>query len=640
MLGVVKENNKGRRTALLLGAFLAVFLFLFLYPTPYPLHPISTAQAVDVGINAVPGLGTAPDIRTVIARIINIALGFLATTALLITLWGGFQWMMAGGEDEKINAAKKTLINGAIGLAIILSAWAITRFIFNSFIAGPPPGPGRVTGVAETYIPRSASLGQGLIEMHYPERGQVDVPRNTNIMITFKKKILLSSIITNVDPDTCNTQANGCDLKDLAIKIYRNQPGVPANQLPASDIRVFFTPDHMTFVLNPYGTSTTNHLGSASEYIKYFVDLPPDGLLEDDDTADGRSAFTGEFSDGYLWDFTTGTFIDTTPPYVINCLPDCSIGALPEIFDRNILIQINFNEPMDPTSIVRENNILVEHGGTVSGDWLIANRYRSVEFRPDFACGTNSCGETIYCLPANETIQVTAKAASLTADPNDGPAAAPPWNGLVDTAGNSLNDRHNNEEAEGQSADNVFFDFNTSNTINLITPIISAVSPRGGGSMLEAGDVNPSGPIMIDFSKFMSLSSINSSALTLHSDPPSPIGSPNASANQPWYSTSSANLTSANLEPTEGDPANHTRAIIGHGLFLKAAFGATQYGYVPAVLEKVRDAYQNCFTPTVGPECQAGEFTGSNNFCCNGTTRASATCGIPGTNGQTILPPL
>lgn len=79
--------------------------------------------------NSLPGGGT--DLRTVIARIINFALGFLGLVFLGVILWGGFRWMTAAGDEEKITEAKKILRNGIIGLAIILASWAIATFIIS-----------------------------------------------------------------------------------------------------------------------------------------------------------------------------------------------------------------------------------------------------------------------------------------------------------------------------------------------------------------------------------------------------------------------------------------------------------------------------------------------------------------------------
>jgi hypothetical protein len=79
------------------------------------------------------GLGQQ-DLKTGIGRLINVALGFLGIIAVIIILFGGFKWMTAGGNDEKVGEAKRLIIAGIIGLAIILASYAITTFVLQSLI--------------------------------------------------------------------------------------------------------------------------------------------------------------------------------------------------------------------------------------------------------------------------------------------------------------------------------------------------------------------------------------------------------------------------------------------------------------------------------------------------------------------------
>ena len=75
-------------------------------------------------------LGDKPLTET-ISSIINVALGLLGTVALVIVLAGGFKWMTAGGNEEKTTEARKLIFAGIIGLAIILSAYAISSFVLK-----------------------------------------------------------------------------------------------------------------------------------------------------------------------------------------------------------------------------------------------------------------------------------------------------------------------------------------------------------------------------------------------------------------------------------------------------------------------------------------------------------------------------
>lgn len=77
------------------------------------------------------GLSSA-DLPRTIASIIRTALGFLGIVAVVIILAGGFMWMTAGGNEEKVKSAKRLIIQGIIGLVIILSAFAIASFVISS----------------------------------------------------------------------------------------------------------------------------------------------------------------------------------------------------------------------------------------------------------------------------------------------------------------------------------------------------------------------------------------------------------------------------------------------------------------------------------------------------------------------------
>lgn len=78
-------------------------------------------------------LGTK-QLTATIASIINVAMGLLGMVVVVLILAGGFLWMTAGGSDEKITKAKGLIFGGVIGLAIILSAYAIAQFVVGSLL--------------------------------------------------------------------------------------------------------------------------------------------------------------------------------------------------------------------------------------------------------------------------------------------------------------------------------------------------------------------------------------------------------------------------------------------------------------------------------------------------------------------------
>ena len=75
------------------------------------------------------------DPRTMITQIINVLLTLLGIVAVVIVLLGGFKWMTAGGNEDKVGEAKKILGAGIIGLVIILAAWGIAAFVLNTLMS-------------------------------------------------------------------------------------------------------------------------------------------------------------------------------------------------------------------------------------------------------------------------------------------------------------------------------------------------------------------------------------------------------------------------------------------------------------------------------------------------------------------------
>lgn len=91
-----------------------------------------TAAAANLGIEygTATGLGEK-DVRETIATIINVLLGILGIVCVVIVIAGGFLWMTAAGNEEKVEKAKKLLGAGVIGLIIILAAYAIAKFVLG-----------------------------------------------------------------------------------------------------------------------------------------------------------------------------------------------------------------------------------------------------------------------------------------------------------------------------------------------------------------------------------------------------------------------------------------------------------------------------------------------------------------------------
>lgn len=97
----------------------------------------------------------ATDPRMIVAIIIRASLAFVGIFFVVLIMYAGWLWMTAAGEEEKIGKAKKLILNGVIGLAIVLAAYSITLFIIKVVLGQTDPSCG-VSGSSGGF---SASIG-------------------------------------------------------------------------------------------------------------------------------------------------------------------------------------------------------------------------------------------------------------------------------------------------------------------------------------------------------------------------------------------------------------------------------------------------------------------------------------------------
>ncbi len=80
-------------------------------------------------------LGTI-QISEVINRLIKFLLGAAGSVALLMFVWGGFQYLWSAGDDAKVKKGKATLTNAALGLAIIFLAYTGVNAVIKALTSG------------------------------------------------------------------------------------------------------------------------------------------------------------------------------------------------------------------------------------------------------------------------------------------------------------------------------------------------------------------------------------------------------------------------------------------------------------------------------------------------------------------------
>lgn len=437
------------------------------------------------------------DIREIAGKIINVILGLLGIISFGLVLYGGFLIMTSAGNEDKVAQGKKVLTNAVVGLVIIMSTFAIVRFIFKSLADTF----GTSSGVTDSDAPQpffASYVGTGglgsIIKDHYPRPNQVDVPRNTKIAVTFAEPILPSSLITNsnntcwskwggntpvkIAPDACMKGPDGADLAYYGDCFDPDNNGInwetDCDRVRTDAVQVF--PKEQV-------TSTTKTLAEMSALAVYdaegkatiFTFRPLQPLGSDSKNVwhtvklvggssknvgikrlDGTDIFPQQFlSKFYTWNFETNTTLDLTPPHVVSTRPRAG-----QTIARNIIVQLSFNEAVDPsvTQGVLDTNSaftnIIFGSKDIKGEWRISNGYRTLEFISALECGQNSCGEKMYCLPVSNCnsndlnceadYSALVRTAAL-ANATENTFVAQPFTGVNDMAGNALDNGPENK---------------------------------------------------------------------------------------------------------------------------------------------------------------------------------------------------
>lgn len=113
--------------------FIILLSFLFISPVfAYSFDEASGLKttAQEAGYD----MGNERDVERTIANTINIVLGLVGVLFIGLMLYGGYNWMTAGGNEEKVKKAKGTVTEAAIGFIVVIAAYAISYFVLDFVI--------------------------------------------------------------------------------------------------------------------------------------------------------------------------------------------------------------------------------------------------------------------------------------------------------------------------------------------------------------------------------------------------------------------------------------------------------------------------------------------------------------------------
>lgn len=241
-----------QRSILLLATLIIVGVGFWAVQT----HAASTTFSVE-SIGGQIGLGDI-DLKKVVINIIKWALGVLSLVAVSYMIYGGYLWLTAAGNESRIEKAKQVILQAAIGMVIILLAWAIVLFVVRT--------------VANTTSNRNTNENQTCQEIYDPNCYSSDsgntfditavntcaappdswnkVPRSSAVSFTFNTDLM--STPTNVVQRAVGTGINDLQIEQCADSSCEEMMKLSGNVNPPPIDNQVYTPGS-----EPVGTAIT-----------------------------------------------------------------------------------------------------------------------------------------------------------------------------------------------------------------------------------------------------------------------------------------------------------------------------------------------------------------------------------------------
>lgn len=322
------------------------------------------------------GLGTA-DLRSVVFNVIRWVLGILALVAVSFIIYGGFIWLTAAGNPERIQKAKRIILNAIIGLVIVLLSFAIVSFVGSRLLGvtgggGPPPPPVTCPPICP---PPDVGLEIRSIttDCGNPPDYRHDVFLCSAINVTFNHLLNGASVKSAVEAaspavklkiEKClDNDSDPCDSVE-------NPPAGPIANQVFTDATPSRTAAEWVARLDPSNLGknlTFFHVPQNFEANTWYkVTIPKtigdvqgntlSGCRENLADVDGIDDCQDKGTH-FEWRFQTGNSVDTTPPRVATAYPDIRYLTQPAFDpDRNVvrtpIINVRYDQAVLPPTQV------------------------------------------------------------------------------------------------------------------------------------------------------------------------------------------------------------------------------------------------------------------------------------------------
>ncbi len=348
-------NKKGKqlnKAFVLLVGFSLFFICFFGYLTqPVLAQSLGSEQLTEFGETVGYGEATLPQ---AIGRIVRIGLSLLGLLAVIIMIIGGFMWMTSGGAVEKIKKAKGIMINGLIGLLIIVFAYALVSFVIGQLggissngetSGGCEPGLCCATGWRCSSERRCEIVDSNCSLPSDAFKIKKIVTAHDGLEQNYHQQVHLCSIIKPIFNNTLDKER----INDLSSQ------GELRIELEEDKINGLWQARGNNLIFRPEENWQEN-----TKYQSYFpktIINTRSKMLQACLAAGGCS----ETSLYFIWNFTTGETLDDVPPEITSTYPifDSENPDYPDQnVSRNPVIEVSFSEAIDITTVADENDQL------------------------------------------------------------------------------------------------------------------------------------------------------------------------------------------------------------------------------------------------------------------------------------------
>lgn len=111
-------------------------------------------KIIALGLAFAPAIASAQSVSQGASNVFNLvgwlqdafslASGLILTAAVIFFLWGVFQFVRAAGDEEAQKVGRSHIINGLIGIAVMVSVWGLVKFLTQSAGLGGNVAPSTV----------------------------------------------------------------------------------------------------------------------------------------------------------------------------------------------------------------------------------------------------------------------------------------------------------------------------------------------------------------------------------------------------------------------------------------------------------------------------------------------------------------